>query len=152
MKYIKLFTPLLLITLFSFNSFAQESTAKWLTNYEEALAASKKESKPILINFSGSDWCANCMRLEKVVFSSAVFKTFSAKNFVLLKADFPAKKKNKLSPEMTKQNDGLAEKFNKTGAFPTITIIGDNGKVLGTTGYKKISAAAYVAHLNSFLK
>ena len=113
MKYIKLLIPFLLITLLSMSSFAQESTAKWLTNYEEALAVSKKESKPILMNFSGSDWCANCMRLEKVVFSSNAFKTFSDKNFVLLKVDFPAKQKNKLSPEMTKQNDGLAEKFNK---------------------------------------
>lgn len=152
MKYIKLLIPFLLITLLSMSSFAQESTAKWLTNYEEALAVSKKESKPILMNFSGSDWCANCMRLEKVVFSSNAFKTFSDKNFVLLKVDFPAKQKNKLSPEMTKQNDGLAEKFNKTGAFPTVTIIGVNGNLLGTTGYKKMSAEAYVAHLNSFLK
>ena len=104
------------------------------------------------MNFSGSDWCANCMRLEKVVFSSEVFKKYAAENLVLLSLDFPAKKKNKLSPEMTKQNDGLAEKFNKTGAFPTVTILGVDGKALGTTGYKKMSAEAYVAHLQSFLK
>lgn len=152
MKHIKILLPVLLITLFSMSSFAQESTVKWLTNYEEALKVSKKENKPILINFSGSDWCANCMRLEKVVFSSNAFKTYSDKKFVLLKADFPAKKKNKLSPEMTKQNDGLAEKYNKTGAFPTVTILGVDGKVIGTTGYKKMSAEAYVTHLQSFLK
>lgn len=152
MKHIKLFIPVVLITLFSLSSFAQENTTKWLTNYEEALALSKKEDKPILMNFSGSDWCANCMRLEKVVFSSEAFKIFSTKNFVLLRLDFPAKKKNKLSPEMTKQNDALAEKFNKTGAFPTVTILGVDGKVKGITGYKKMSAEAYVSHLQSFLK
>jgi thioredoxin-related protein len=152
MKQLKILIPVLLITLLSLSTFAQENTVKWLTNYEEALAISKKENKPILMNFSGSDWCANCMRLEKVVFNSNVFKTFSEKNFVLLKLDFPAKRKNKLSPEMTKQNDGLAEKFNKTGAFPTVTILAVNGKLLGTTGYKKMSAEAYIIHLQSFLK
>jgi len=152
MKQLKILFSVLLITLFSLNTFAQENTAKWLTNYEEALALSKKENKPILMSFSGSDWCANCMRLERVVFSSNAFKTFSAKNFVLLKVDFPAKKKNKLSPEMTKQNDSLAEKFNKSGSFPTVIILGIDGKLIGTTGYKKMSAEAYVTHLNSFLK
>ncbi len=152
MNNLKKILPILLIGIMTLTSFTEEGESVWLTNYEEALALSKKENKSILMSFSGSDWCANCMRLEKVVFSSEAFKKYATENFVLLNLDYPAKKKNRLSPEMTKQNDELAEKYNKTGTFPTVLILSSEEKVLGTTGYKKISAEAYVSHLKSLVK
>jgi len=152
MKSLKITLSILLVGIIPITSFAQEKESIWITNYEEALMVSKKENKSILMSFSGSDWCANCMRLEKMVFSTEAFKKYATENFVLLQLDFPYKKKNKLAPALTKQNDELAEKYNKTGTFPTVLILSPEEKVLGITGYKKRSAEAYVTHLKALVK
>lgn len=65
----------------------------WQTNFEEAKSKATKESKNIILVFSGSDWCAPCIKLEKTIWQSDVFAKESAENWVLLKADFPKKKK-----------------------------------------------------------
>ena len=152
MKQIKLLIPVLLLSLFSLSSFSQENNSIWLTNYEEALALSKKENKRILMSFTGSDWCTYCKRLDKVVFISEVFKEYATANFVLLNLDFPAKKKNELSAELTKQNEELAEKYNSKASFPRVLIVNSEGTVLAITGYKKLSAEAYVEHLKTIAK
>ncbi|MDA0767040.1 MAG: thioredoxin family protein [Verrucomicrobia bacterium] len=38
---------------------------EWGTDWDAAKAQAKKENKPILINFTGTDWCGWCIRLEK---------------------------------------------------------------------------------------
>ena len=68
----------------------------------------------------------------------------------MLKADFPRQKKNKLSKEQQKHNDLLAEKYNLEGYFPLVLILNAQGKVLGKTGYKKLSPEKYISLLNSF--
>ena len=152
MRKISLFISFILFTIV-LSSFKIEEGVIWLTNYDDAIAMSKKENKPILMSFSGSDWCANCMRLDKVVFDSEAFKKYSIDNFVLLNLDFPARRKNKLSKEMTRQNEYLAEKFNKSGAVPAVIIINGNEEILASViGYKTISADAYIENIKLLLK
>ena len=57
---------------------------KWLDSFDEAIKESKKTGKPILANFTGSDWCGWCIRLDKEVFSKSEFKEWADKNVVLL--------------------------------------------------------------------
>jgi hypothetical protein len=68
------------------------------------------------------------------------------------KADFPRKKKNQVDSEQQKMNKQLAERYNTKGFFPLVAIINKDGKILGETGYKKISAKEYIKHLDSFIK
>ena len=75
---------------------ASGSLLVWLTDFEEARAIANKENKFILINFSGSDWCAPCIRLEKEIFETDLFLSYAKEQLVLVKADFPRLKKNKL--------------------------------------------------------
>lgn len=152
MNYLKNVLTVLLITLFALTSFAQDNESIWLTNYEEAINISKKENKLMLITFTGSDWCNYCKKLDKLVFSSEEFKEYATANFVLLNLDFPAKNKNKLSAELTKQNEALAKKYNPKASFPRVLIFNSEGKALAITGYKKLSAEAYVEHLKTILK
>jgi thioredoxin-related protein len=102
--------------------------------------------------FSGSDWCAPCIKLDKVVWQSEEFKIESEKKWVLYKADFPKKKANQLSPEKSTENKKLAEKYNPNGNFPLVVLMDKNGKVIGMTGYKNVSAAEYINLLNSLEK
>lgn len=124
----------------------------WQSNFEDAKALAVKENKNIVLVFSGSDWCAPCMKLDKNIWQSDDFKNESAANWVLYKADFPKKKGNALSPEKKQQNDVLAEKYNSDGNFPLVVVLDKNGKVLGKTGFKNISATDYIAFLHSLEK
>jgi len=67
----------------------QNSSVGWLANYDQAAEQAKKEEKVLLMNFTGSDWCPWCQKLDKEVFSTSAFEEFSGKNLVLLKVDFP---------------------------------------------------------------
>jgi thioredoxin-related protein len=123
----------------------------WKANFEDAKATAAKENKNIVLVFSGSDWCAPCIKLDKVVWQSEEFKKEAEKNWVTYKADFPKKKANQLAPELTEANKKLAEKYNKNGSFPLV-LLDKSGKVIGMTGFKNVSAADYITLLHSFEK
>jgi len=124
----------------------------WITDFEEAKELALKNNKPIVLVFSGSDWCAPCMKLDKQVFDTEGFKEYSLENYVLLKADFPQRKKNKLSKEQQEHNNQLAEKYNKNGFFPLVIVLDSKGKSLGSLGYKNIDAEAYIESINAQIK
>ena len=124
----------------------------WKTNFEEAKIEAAKENKNILLVFSGSDWCAPCIKLENVVWKSDAFQEEVAKSWVVYKADFPKKKANQLSPELSERNKKLAEKYNKTGIFPLVVLLDKTGKIMGMTGFKNVSAEDYIELIHSFEK
>jgi len=135
-----------LAMLFTVNLHAQN----WETNFEKAKNRASTEGKNIVLVFSGSDWCIPCMKLEKEIWKSNEFIKDSDKHFVLFRADFPKRKANKLSEEQQKENDRLAEIYNKNGLFPLVAVLDKNGKVLGTTAYKNVSPNEYISLLHSF--
>lgn len=126
-------------------AFAQD----WTPNMQEAQALAAKENKNIILVFSGSDWCAPCIRLDKTVWQSPDFISESAKSWVLVKADFPKKKEHALLEVQKLQNAKLAEKYNSEGYFPLVVVLDKNGKVLGKTGFKNVPAAEYIAILKA---
>jgi thioredoxin-related protein len=133
---------LLLVATFGYSQ-------NWKTNLEEAKNQAANENKNILIVFAGSDWCAPCMKLEKIVWKSESFKTEAEKKWVLVRADFPKKKGNQLSKELTESNNLLAEKYNKGGSFPLVVLADKKGKVIGMTGFKNVSAEEYIKIINA---
>ncbi|MBL4707015.1 MAG: thioredoxin family protein [Flavobacteriales bacterium] len=140
-------TSLLLCILFtSICSLSQE----WQTNIEAAKKIASQEDKKIVLVFQGSDWCAPCMKLEKEIWSQEEFKIFAKENYVMLQADFPRRKANRLSKEQQEKNGALAEKYNQQGFFPHVVVLDKTGKVLGKTGYKKLSPKNYIKILESF--
>ena len=137
----------LFLALIAFTTAIQAQN--WETDFDTAKTLAKQENRNILLVFSGSDWCIPCMKLEKEIWDSPEFKKDSEEHFVLLRADFPKRKANKLSEEQQAKNDQLAEKYNKQGVFPMVEVLDKNGKVLGTTGYKNINPKEYIAMLHS---
>ncbi len=122
------------------------------SNLDEALQKAKTENKTVFVNFSGSDWCRSCILLKKTILNTEKFKKFAADKLVILDVDFPRLKKNQLSKEQTVKNEALAAKYNSNGQFPTILLLDPDAKVLGKTGYKKVSPEAYIEHINSIIK
>lgn len=141
---------LVTLLLLSFSTVIYAQT--WETNFDEAKSKAAQEGKDVVLVFSGSDWCIPCMKLEREIWESDDFKSYSKEHFILLRADFPKKKADALPKEQQEKNDKLAEMYNKQGLFPLVLVLNKQGKVLGTTGYKKVSPKEYIALLSSFEK
>ena len=103
---------------------------QWGTDMDTAKREAKESHKLILLNFSGSDWCAPCIQTKKEYFESDAFQKMAKDHLVLVNADFPRRKKNQLSEAQTKKNEALAEIYNKEGNFPYTLLLDANGKVL----------------------
>lgn len=145
-KMKKIFLTLLLVTT------CLGYSQNWKTTFEEAKTQALAENKNIVLVFSGSDWCAPCIKLDKTVWQSEEFKKESETNWVIYKADFPKKKANQLSATLTESNKVLAGKYNTSGNFPLVVLLDKNGAVLGIEGYKNYSASAYIKLIHSFEK
>lgn len=114
----------------------------WLVSIEEAYEQSQKTGKPIMANFTGSDWCGWCKRLSANVFNQPGFKSWADENVVLLELDFPRRKE--IPEDIRAQNQSLQQAFQIRG-FPTVWVFNlnkdeENGRMmidaLGQTGYQ----------------
>ncbi len=136
------------IVLVSNFGFAQE----WQENFDEAKKIASEQDKNIIIVFSGSDWCAPCIKLDKNIWQSEAFKKEANEEWVLVKANFPRKKANELSKEQTEHNRKLAEKYNIEGSFPLVVILDKSGKVLGKMGFKNVTPEEYIKMIHALEK
>lgn len=134
---------LLLFTGFVMNS------QNWVNDMDEAKKMASEKNVPIILVFQGSDWCAPCIKLDKEIWSTQEFIEYANEHYVMLKADFPRKKKNALEKEQQEKNNNLAEKYNKNGYFPFVVVLNNEGKILNELGYKKSNPNDYIKLLNS---
>lgn len=125
------------------------TAADWMTDYSKAIALSKKTGKPILADFTGSDWCGWCIRLKKEVFSMPEFDAWAKKNVILLELDYPRSKPQ--TAAVKKQNDILATKY-KIEGYPTILFLGSKGQVLGQYGYDRGGPKVWTSNAAKMLK
>ena len=127
-------------------------TQDWNYNFEDAKALAKEQNKDIVIIFSGSDWCAPCIRLDKNIWQSDAFKKEATEKWILVKANFPRKKANQLSEEQETHNRNLAEKYNVEGSFPLVVLLDKDGKVLGKMGFKNVAPEEYIKMMHALKK
>ncbi|MFZ9201842.1 MAG: thioredoxin family protein [Opitutales bacterium] len=119
----------------------------WLTDLDAAKKQAAAEKKDILIDFTGSDWCGWCIKLDKEVFSTSEFK--AQKQFVLVSLDFPRKKQ--IPAEAKAKNEALMKKWGVQG-FPTIILANAAGEAYAETGYQEGGPVKYLAHLTELRK
>ncbi len=130
------------IILFLFATFftASAQDSMWNTNLEKAIEISNKTNKPLLLFFTGSDWCGWCKRLQAEVFFKPEFETWAKKNVVLVEVDFP--RRTQLSQELQNQNSQLGQFFGVQG-FPTIWFV-NAAKVDGKVNFEKLGNTGYL--------
>ena len=134
---------------------AQAQELNWHTDMAKATEASLKENKPLLLFFTGSDWCGWCIKLQKDVLKTNEFATWATQNVILVELDFPKSKPQDQNIKM--QNQQLAQTFGIQG-YPTVWFVnpikGADNKVnlsgLGSLGYDN-SAKNWISHANAFL-
>lgn len=123
--------------------------AKWVENWEGALETARKEKKDLLVDFTGSDWCGWCIRLDREVFTQDAFAEEAPKHYVLVKLDFP--QRTQQPAELRKQNQELSEKFGVQG-FPTLFVLDSAGRPYGTLGYMPGGPKAFLGRLEELRK
>ena len=121
----------------------------WLTDFKQAQEEAKAGNKLILIDFTGSDWCGWCIKLDREVFSKPEFQEYASKNLVLMEVDFPKRKQQ--SAEQRAHNVELAMEHRVEG-FPTIVVLNAAGKKVGELGYIPGGPAAFIAELDKLRK
>jgi thioredoxin-related protein len=146
-----------LLVLFAYVAQSQDAykaeNEGWLVSIDEAYTLSKKTGKPIMANFTGSDWCGWCKRLTASVFIQKDFQTWAAKNVILLELDYPRRKQ--VPQNIREQNAALQQAFQVSG-YPTVWVFNidkdANGQFqidgLGKTGYRA-TVAEFVADVEA---
>lgn len=117
----------------------------WMTDYRQALETAKAENKHVLLDFSGSDWCGWCIKIDKEITGTSAFREYAKKHLVLVLVDFPRRKPQ--SAELKKQNQELAEKFQIEG-YPTLIVLNPQGEKVGQLGYMEGGPAAFLKELD----
>jgi thioredoxin-related protein len=131
-----------LIALFLVGAFAtQAQELKWYTDVREAITVSNKEQKPLLLFFTGSDWCGWCIRLQNEVLKTPEFKKWATDNVVLVELDYP--RRTAQTPELKSQNNELQQAFGIQG-FPTVFFTSAESKD-GKVNFKGLGQTGYVA-------
>ena len=133
----------------------QAKQLTWQTDLNKAIEFSKKTKKPLLLFFTGSDWCGWCMRLQKEVFKTPEFEKWAKDNVVLVELDYP--KRTPQPAEIQKQNMELQQTFAVQG-YPTVWFVNatrKEGKInlekLGSTGYVAGGPSAWLASADQIL-
>ena len=118
----------------------------WLTNVPQAQQQAKDQNKLVLMDFTGSDWCGWCKKLDADTFSKQEFADYAQKNLVLVQLDYPQHKEQ--SDDLKKANAALAQKYSIEG-YPTLIAMKPDGKVVWTqVGYLEGGPKALIAALD----
>jgi thioredoxin-related protein len=140
----KKITLILLVLWMAGSAFAQE--ANWLTSFPAAAEQASSEHKLVLLDFTGSDWCGWCMKLDAETFSKPEFIDYASRNLVLVRVDFPMHKT--LPDDLKAANHALKEKFAVQG-YPSVFIVKPDGTILWSqTGYAPGGPPAMIATVN----
>jgi thioredoxin-related protein len=135
--------------LIIFSAAITSSFAQVFETQEEAFSSASNTNKKILLIFSGSDWCAPCVQFDKTILSTNTFKDFATTNLIVLKADFPQRKK--LSKETQAQNDALAERYNPSGQFPELVLLRSDKSVVTKLVYNNQSPDQFISEIAPYL-
>lgn len=128
---------------------AEESRVPWQTDYAAALAQARAENKPLLIKFTGSDWCRPCQRLAAEVFETAEMEAFASTEVIPVYLDFPRRKE--LPPELAAQNQRLAERYG-VRSYPTVLVVGADEEVRGKLGYVEGGPKTFIRSVRRLMR
>ncbi len=138
--------PILFAMTLAIHSTVSAAGEGWTSDFEAAKKQAAKSGQDLLIDFTGSDWCGWCIKLNKEVFQHDPFKEGVKDKFVLVELDFP-QDKTKVSEEVAEQNAELQQEYSVQG-FPTILLTDAEGRPYAKTGYQPGGPEKYVEHLD----
>ncbi len=115
---------------------------KWTMDFEAAKKVAAEKKIPLLLDFSGTDWCGWCKIMEENVFTKPEWQAYAKDNLMMVLVDFP-RDKNLVPEKYVERNNALKSEFGVRG-FPTFVVLDDDGATeLGrlTAGREKSPAS-----------
>jgi thioredoxin-related protein len=122
---------------------------EWLTDAPSAQEKARRERKMVLLDFTGSDWCAWCIKLKSEVFDKPEFADYAREKLVMVEVDFPRHKA--LSPSQREANQRLQQTYQISG-YPTIIVLNPDGQPIARSGYAPGGPDAFIASLERISK
>jgi len=107
---------------------------KWTQDLNAAKQFASEKNLPLMVMFTGSDWCYWCRLMDQTVFSDDAFFNFAKDKLVLVAIDYP-KDKSKVPADYVARNEALGREFQVRGV-PTYVIL----KADGATELGRLSA------------
>jgi thioredoxin-related protein len=106
---------------------------KWTMDFDAAKKVAAEKKLPIILNFTGSDWCGWCKLMEEQVFTKEEWSKYAKENIMMAFIDFP--EDDTLVPEKyVERNQALYMKYDISG-YPTYIILDSDGTTkLGQLG------------------
>lgn len=128
---------------------AQTEINNWFVEASQAKEYALKNNVNVIMVFAGSDWCRPCIQFKKDILESESFQSYAQEGLAILYLDFPSKKKNMLSKELTTQNENLAEQYNKSGSFPKIMLLDSAMEKIKEVKFANQEPQAFIEQLKS---
>ncbi|HBO88015.1 MAG TPA: thiol-disulfide isomerase [Verrucomicrobia bacterium] len=125
------------------------SSEGWMTDFEGAKKKAATENKVLLLDFTGSDWCSWCIKLDEEVFQKDAWKAYAKDHLVQVLIDFP-RDKSEQSEVLQKQNNELAKQYGVRG-FPTVLLLNQEGALIEKTGYQRGGTENYIVHIKELI-
>ncbi len=120
---------------------------RWTMDFDAAKKTAAEKKLPLLLNFTGSDWCGWCKLMDKEVFAKPAWASYAKENLLLVWIDFPTDKS--LVPEKyVARNQELQKVFGVEG-YPAYILLDDDGKTeLGRLGAsRETTAESFIAEI-----
>ena len=127
--------------------------AHWLTSVAGSQAQAKKENKLVLMDFTGSDWCSWCMKLDKVSLHQAgIPRNTPARILSWCRWTYPLTSKPQIDRSCRRPTRNC-KPSTKLNGFPTLVAIKPDGTIVWQqVGYMAGGPPAMIAELDKAKK
>jgi protein disulfide-isomerase len=130
----------LLLTIASIQmSYSQD--IMWFTDIKMATDQAIKEKKPIMLFFTGSDWCGWCHKLQADVLNKPAFVEWARQNVIAVELDFPRNKK--MEPNLKAQNDYMGNLLGVSG-YPTVWFVEASYTATNQINFARLGSQGYI--------
>jgi protein disulfide-isomerase len=145
MRYTGILVLLVLLRWLPIES--QEKQILIMKDFTKAKEIARAYQKPLVLLFTGSDWCQYSQELLKHTLLSDGFIQVVKSSLIFVQIDFPEFNKS-LKGERVQENAFLKEKFHVT-EFPTVVLVDPDMHEITRLGYSTASSIEYANYLTS---
>lgn len=128
----------------------ESDAVPWRTDYRAARAEAVEAGLPLLLWFTGSDWCVWCRKLDAELFATSAFRAAAGRAFIPVMLDYP--RRARIPIALQRQNRELAARFS-VDTFPTVIWLDPASETeLHRHGYLAVEPERYLESLRRFGK
>ncbi len=125
-----------------------------LPGFTRDFGAAEREAvrlgRDLLVEFTGSDWCVWCERLEAEVLRQSTFQEGLAGRFIAVQLDFPRGAEARARVPDPARQEELKRRY-AVGGFPTVLVLEPDGDLVARLGYEAGGPAPFLAALDGAL-